>query len=875
MRRVPQLWPIPVSHAVHPALPVFRLDPANWSHSIFYVPGHVMLVARAQADDLAAAVRSESADQRAVWLCEQARQVQVRWQAQVAEPFAPECLTVYLSNRCQSACTYCYAAQVAPRGGPIIDRGAVRAAAELVARHCAQRGRPFHLVLHGGGEPTLHDDRVRELRELTVEVAHRHGLVWRGYLATSGVLSEEQAHWLGRNFDAVGISCDGPPDIHDVQRPLADGSPTSALVARSARLIKAAGAALHIRATITPRSAHRQRELVQYFRELGADQVRLEPVYSLQGHSAFSQTDVPALAAAFVDAEAWANTAGMDVSCSLVRMDELHGPFCDVHRQTLHLIPDGRAVSCFFAVDGGDHEIGHFDVDEDRFVLDEARIAIARAAVLPDACRSCINAYHCSRGCPERCLTHARTNAGGDWQARCALARAITEGWLERSARAKATERQRRDLAQILAPANTLVDVDQICAAHARLGSHRRIEARRMPAPLWRRRGYDLDGPQIWHALGDPLPGRQGPLSIYVHVPFCDRRCGFCDCLSHRLSPQDIDQPRIFTDALLNELAAWAARGNLGQRPVTTVHFGGGSPAFLRIDHLARIVAALRQHMRIDADTEWAMEVTASSLGEAELVAWQKLGFSRLHVGVQTLEDSVRLAAGRRLGRSAVLDRLAGAARCIVTSVDVIYGLPGETLPGFLGTLADVDQAGVQGVSLYAFNPSQRNAAFRRRAQHVEDAEKDAWSAYAFFQAGDAFLRSRGLARNHFTHYARPADRNLYYRHEQRGEDLLALGPTADGVFGDLHYRHLDWPDYSAGVCCGLEGGVRERPNETQLRPVIAELMSGTCTAEDIRDHLAGWLKEGLLVANGDAYTLTATGSWFVTHMIDELEQPT
>jgi oxygen-independent coproporphyrinogen-3 oxidase len=650
------------------------------------------------------------------------------------------------------------------------------------------------------------------------------------------------------------------------------------VVERSARLIKQAGAALHVRATITPRTAHRQRELAQYFHTLGADEVRLEPVYALPAEDndilVFAESDAPKLAAAFLDAEAWANTVGLGLSCSLVRLDELHGPFCDVHRQTLHLIPDGRVVSCFFAVNGGDHVIGHFDAAADRFVLDQARIAALRAAsaVLPAACRTCINVYHCSRGCPDRCLTTGQS--GDSWRTRCTLARAITVGWLERSARQSTMSSGRARLGELLAPARDHVDTDAIVAAHQRLGVQRRIQARRMPPPLWRQRAYELDGPQIWQALGTELEKGQGPLSIYVHVPFCDRRCGFCDCLSQRLSPARQDQQLAFTDALVAEIEAWARRGSLALRPVTTVHLGGGSPAFLAAAHLERIVACLRQRLRIHAETEWAMEVTASSLSEEALYFWRDLGFSRLHVGVQTLEERVRLAAGRRLGRAEVLERLARATRGFVTSVDVIYGLPGETLAGFVDTLMDLDRVGVHGISLYAFNSSARNAAFRRRTHHVDDP----MAAYTFFQTGDALLRERGLGRNHFAHYSRPADRNLYYRHEQRGEDLLALGPTADGAFGDVHYCHLDWP-HSAGdarAWVGLEGGVRERPPESRLRPVIADLMCGglgphALEVEGVREHVAGWLDEGLVSRDAGTYVLTGTGAWFITDMIEEL----
>jgi coproporphyrinogen III oxidase-like Fe-S oxidoreductase len=184
----------------------------------------------------------------------------------------------------------------------------------------------------------------------------------------------------------------------------------------------------------------------------------------------------------------------------------------------------------------------------------------------------------------------------------------------------------------------------------------------------------------------------------------------------------------------------------------------------------------------------------------------------------------------------------------------------------------------VQGFSLYGLNISSRNRRFLER--YRDPAVSPLWD-YALFQAGDQDLLQNGFRKNHFTHFARTEDRNLYYTHLQRGEDLLALGPTADGVFGAYHYRHPEYEEYVAGAPAGgprLQGGVWESELERTLQPATVALMGGGISASLLRKLraqplLEEWQEHALLTEGGDGsrFALTANGSWFLTEMLREL----
>jgi sulfatase maturation enzyme AslB (radical SAM superfamily) len=398
---------------LHPSLPIFRI--VDESDTYLYTPGHV-----ADVDADIGELEGRAAEAVEKWIGLGTR------------PFEPECLTVYLSNKCNLACSYCYSAPEDPararwrvhpvpeRHGqrfPIVDEAVVIAAARVVAESCRAKGKRFSLIFHGGGEPTLHWELLQTLRHRVGDVAREAGLPLWSYLATNGVIPEGRVEWLARNFSLLGLSCDGPPDIQDLNRPAATGLATSAAVERTARRLVECGVEFHIRATITPASVDRQPEVVAYcIDQLGARVVRFEPAY--QAHTAspafFQAEDAERFVAGFLDARRVAHQLGGELHVSGVRVDEIHGPYCNPLRDVLQIAPDGVGSACFLTADGdraddAEMGLGRYDVVSGTFVIDHGRAAQLRrrAARIPTRCESCVNLYHCARDCPDTCVITA------------------------------------------------------------------------------------------------------------------------------------------------------------------------------------------------------------------------------------------------------------------------------------------------------------------------------------------------------------------------------------------------------------------------------------------------------------------------------------
>ncbi len=401
----------------------------------------------------------------------------------------------------------------------------------------------------------------------------------------------------------------------------------------------------------------------------------------------------------------------------------------------------------------------------------------------------------------------------------------------------------------------------------------------KLPLPFWGQRGYDDSGSQAWETAqieASACPGDR-PLSMYLHVPFCSSKCGFCDSYSFALSPSRQAEKEAYVDRLCSELALWGRTHSLTCRPVTTVHLGGGTPTYLGEELLSRLVYTCMDLYGTGPQTEWALELNTTSLTPGMIARLQALGFRRLHLGVQSLEDGVRRVSGRRQPSAAVLDVIGQALQLgWVVSVDLIVGLPGQTLPGVLSGIQALIDLGVHGFSLYELLIYPQNSKWAGR-HHL--LERDHLPNYWMFQAGAQLLEAQGFRKNLFNHWAAPQDQNVYFTFPLRGEDLLAAGCLADGVFGSYHYRHHGYDEYCSGSSLpGLAGGLCQNALEQRLSPLILAVQSGRISAERAREinGLGGlierWQAHGLLAQdNAGSYSLTSSGSWFAGNMIAEL----
>ena len=430
------------------SLPIFRSD--REMECWFYAPGYLVLTGRDQADQFEALLISGNPGnpaaveliRRAKLAVQQRREIEHR-------PFAPVCLTLYLNNICNLACSYCYS-QPETDHPQRLEMDVIRAAAELVAETCKASQQRMTVVFHGGGEPSLEQSRLEQALEVVEQASQEEEVGLFRYIASNGVMPAEKAAWMARRFDLIGLSCDGPEAVQSRQRPLRSGQSSTAWLESTARLVQQAGKPLHVRVTVTPASMHQQEEIAAYICEqLVPQEIHVEPLYQAglaRAEDCFEAGQAEAFAEAFLRARRIANRHSVRWTTSGSRPAEIHGAYCHVFRQVLNLIPNGEATACFLLsraeqLQQSSMAIGGFDPLSKRYILNQERVDGLQEGLSrqPTKCADCFNQFHCTRGCPDLCL--ANDPDAGEGEFRCRVNRLLALAAIEECAAALRNQR--------------------------------------------------------------------------------------------------------------------------------------------------------------------------------------------------------------------------------------------------------------------------------------------------------------------------------------------------------------------------------------------------------------------------------------------------
>jgi oxygen-independent coproporphyrinogen-3 oxidase len=270
------------------------------------------------------------------------------------------------------------------------------------------------------------------------------------------------------------------------------------------------------------------------------------------------------------------------------------------------------------------------------------------------------------------------------------------------------------------------------------------------------------------------------PLSLYVHVPWCVRKCPYCDFNSHEPRAQtgagangEIPADK-FVDAALRDLEL--ALPMVWGRPVHTVFFGGGTPSLLPAPAVERLISGIRARVRLIPDAEITLEANPGTFEAARFEGFLEAGVNRLSLGVQSFDAGALQRIGRIHDDQAAR---AAAAHAIQTfgrvNLDLMYALPGQTIES---ALRDVDQAlafGPRHLSLYHLTLEPNTLFAARPPTGIPDEDM----ADSMAQALEARLIQAGLRRYEVSAWARPGDECRHNLNYWEFGDYLGIGPGA------------------------------------------------------------------------------------------------
>jgi uncharacterized protein len=349
--------------------------------------------------------------------------------------FMPHEVTLFPTSRCNLRCRYCYANAGAHRKEMPWD--VARAAIDLVSTNAGLLGSPaFAVGFHGGGEPTLGWDLLRRSVDYAHERAEAMGLDVEVFAATNGLLRQHQRDYIRKHFTTLNVSVDGPPDIHNRNRPKAAGGGSYDEIAESLHFFSENGFDFGIRSTVTQSMSPHLVDIVSFFAaEFDVPYIHFEPVWEcgrcLTTRERPPQDDV--FVSSFRAAARRGRELNVRVYYSGARIDTLTSKFCSASGDGFTILPEGTVTSCYEITEASDERAaifhyGRYDADSRSFQFDAQRLeALGKLSVENLAyCRDCFCRWHCAGDCLARAFEE---NAGVAHQGtvRCRINRKLTK----------------------------------------------------------------------------------------------------------------------------------------------------------------------------------------------------------------------------------------------------------------------------------------------------------------------------------------------------------------------------------------------------------------------------------------------------------------
>ncbi|MEE9382278.1 MAG: oxygen-independent coproporphyrinogen III oxidase [Nannocystaceae bacterium] len=346
----------------------------------------------------------------------------------------------------------------------------------------------------------------------------------------------------------------------------------------------------------------------------------------------------------------------------------------------------------------------------------------------------------------------------------------------------------------------------------------------------------DREYQQRLAAINDPA---RGPLSLYVHIPFCRERCHFCAC-SVIATPRDDKVVEPYLEHLERELALVADRLPR-RRTLAQMHWGGGTPTYLSPDQIRRLAASVARYFTFTDTAEVSVEVDPRVTTPEHLAALRDAGFGRISLGVQDLDDKVQAAIGRHQTWEQTEATLREARDLGFgnSNIDLVYGLPGQSTASFQATVDAVIAFRPERIAVYGYAHMPGARSNQRQLARTLRPDTDARMALAAL--GRRRFQDSGYHAIGLDHFVLPDDdlavaaennrlqRNFMGYTVIQSQDLLGIGVTSIGDVGGTYIQSTKklsvyYAQLRAGRFAIERGYARTRDDEAR-RYVINQLM--------------------------------------------------
>lgn len=385
----------------------------------------------------------------------------------------------------------------------------------------------------------------------------------------------------------------------------------------------------------------------------------------------------------------------------------------------------------------------------------------------------------------------------------------------------------------------------------------------------------------VWDTVMKGAPKKGQMQCAYIHIPFCKTKCTYCGFFQNGTSQSIEDN---YIDGLIGELKLASESPRLKDGLIHAVFIGGGTPTSLSPANSERLLKAIKEYLPLANDYELTLEGRIHDLIPENLEVWMNNGVNRMSIGIQSFNTKVRQMVGRLDTKETVLERLAALkayGQCSVV-IDLIYGLPGQTMDVWEQDLADLVSSGVDGADLYQLNVFDGSDLNRDIASGKVPPAATTSMQGDMFEFGRTYLEARAYRRLSAAHWsANNRERSLYNILAKVGVPMFPFGSGAGGnVDGYGMMLHRALKPYEDMVSRG-EKPFMALMKQSDLQPFVNQVVSqleqgyldiNTLVAMDSRLDELNWLyklweKRGLVSYNGLLYKLTSAGEFWTVNI--------
>jgi oxygen-independent coproporphyrinogen-3 oxidase len=385
--------------------------------------------------------------------------------------------------------------------------------------------------------------------------------------------------------------------------------------------------------------------------------------------------------------------------------------------------------------------------------------------------------------------------------------------------------------------------------------------------------------PEALSAFNSTPREPEARLGLYLHIPFCRKRCKFCYFRVY--TDKNADEVEVYLSALSREIDLYARRPGFGDRQFEFVYFGGGTPSFLSNAQLERLIERINHNWTWEAAKEVTFECEPGTLKQSKLQTIKKIGVTRLSLGVEHFDDEI-LSSNGRAHKSPEIFRAYEWIREVgfkQVNIDLIAGMLGETDDKWKMAVEKAIAMDPDSVTIYQMEvPFNTTIAKEAKSHGMETpvaswAQKRAWVDYAFRQ-----FEAAGYAVSSAYTLVKPERHaGFVYRDSLwHGADLVGTGVASFGHFQGVHYQNLDkWEDYIASIEAGdlpINRALPVTPHQRLIREMILQMKTGKLDGgyfrrkfgveitREFADGFSSLARDGYASVDGDQVRLTREG---------------